>query len=140
MREGLDTIVDEGGNNFSAGERQKLCLARALLKKSRFLFLDECSSSVDQKSDFLIQKVLRTCDEFKDATVLTIAHRLSTVADYDRILVMSNGEVAEFDTSLNLLNNESSLFYQMVAKGGENALNEMKRIAVEHEENKKQKQ
>ena len=78
---------------FSVGQKQLLCLARALLRKNRFLVLDEATSNVDMQTDAFIQSVIR--DKFRDTTVITIAHRLHTIADYDRVVVMSKGEVVE---------------------------------------------
>lgn len=78
---------------LSVGQKQLLCLARALLRRNKFLVLDEATSNVDMKTDSFIQKVIRS--KFKDTTVITIAHRLSTIADYDKILVMRRGRVVE---------------------------------------------
>ncbi len=100
-----------GGNNFSAGQKQLLCLARALLKDSKILFLDEATAVVDYQTDELIQATIRT--EFSHATVITIAHRINTVMHCDRILGMSEGEVAEFENPEKLLENSSSLFSKM---------------------------
>lgn len=90
----LDTIVSEGGNNFSQGQRQLLCLARALLKRSKIVLMDEATASVDFETDRAIQKTIM--QEFADSTILCIAHRLNTVIEYDRILVLDHGEIVEF--------------------------------------------
>jgi len=109
---GLGAAVAEGGENFSAGQRQLVCLARAVLRRARVLLLDEATSSVDYETDAAVQRTLRR--EFAGCTVLTIAHRLNTILDSDRILVMDQGKVAEFDTPDNLLKNKKGIFYQLV--------------------------
>ena len=108
--------INEGGENLSVGQRQLVCLARALLRKSKILILDEATAAVDLETDDLIQKTIRS--QFKDCTIITIAHRLNTVLDYDRILLMDKGEVAEFDTPTNLLANTGSKFYAMAKDAG----------------------
>ncbi|CAH1105174.1 unnamed protein product [Psylliodes chrysocephalus] len=113
---GLNHEVTEGGDNLSVGQRQLICLARALLRKTKILILDEATAAVDLETDDLIQKTIRT--EFKDSTVLTIAHRLNTIMDSDRVIVLDKGEVAEFDTPANLLANERSIFYSMSRDAG----------------------
>eukprot|EP00817_Percolomonadidae_sp_ATCC50343_P000242 CAMPEP_0117418678 /NCGR_PEP_ID=MMETSP0758-20121206/397_1 /TAXON_ID=63605 /ORGANISM="Percolomonas cosmopolitus, Strain AE-1 (ATCC 50343)" /LENGTH=955 /DNA_ID=CAMNT_0005199297 /DNA_START=1100 /DNA_END=3964 /DNA_ORIENTATION=- len=115
---GLDSVVTENGENFSVGQRQLLCLARALLSKSKILILDEATASVDLENDSLIQKTIR--EEFTDCTILTIAHRLNTIIDSDRVLVMDGGEIAEFDTPKALLEKgSSSIFYDMICETGQ---------------------
>ncbi|KAJ3118554.1 hypothetical protein HK100_000585 [Physocladia obscura] len=104
----LDALISEGGSNLSVGERQLLCMAKALLQKSRILVLDEATSSIDIKTDELIQQILRK--EFRNSTILCIAHRINTILDYDRILVLDSGRACEFDTPNALLANPDSLF------------------------------
>ncbi|ESO89359.1 hypothetical protein LOTGIDRAFT_229211 [Lottia gigantea] len=109
---GLLSPCGEGGNKFSAGERQLLCLARSLLRKCKILILDEATAAVDMKTDDLIQETLRC--EFKHCTVLTIAHRINTVLDYDRIMVLDKGRIAEIDTPKKLLQDTTGIFYNLV--------------------------
>jgi len=111
LKEGLQHEISEGGENVSVGQRQLICLARALLRKTKILVLDEATAAVDLETDDLIQQTLR--DAFKDCTVLTIAHRLSTIMDYDKVLVMQDGELAEFNTPKELLADKSTIFYSM---------------------------
>lgn len=111
LPEGLQHECGEGGQNLSVGQRQLVCLARTLLRKSKILILDEATAAVDMETDDLIQKTIRT--EFKDSTVLTIAHRLNTIMDYDKVLVLDQGLVKEYDSPDNLLKNKSSVFYGM---------------------------
>lgn len=116
MESGLDVGMSEGGSNLSVGQRQLMCLARALLIPSHILVLDEATAAVDVETDRVLQETIRT--EFKDRTILTIAHRLNTIMDSDRIVVLEQGEVAEFDTPDNLLKNKDSLFYALSKQGG----------------------
>ncbi|KAI6706349.1 hypothetical protein NL676_009311 [Syzygium grande] len=102
--EKLDSAVVENGENWSVGQRQLFCLGRALLKKSSILVLDEATASVDSATDGVIQKVIS--QEFKNRTVVTIAHRIHTVIDSDLVLVLSDGRIAEFDTPTKLLERE----------------------------------
>jgi len=111
---GLDDIVAEGGENFSQGQRQLLCIARSLLRKPKILIMDEATASIDNETDATIQRMIR--ENFQDATVLTIAHRLNTIMDSDRILVLDDGHIAELDSPENLMAKESGHFKAMVEK------------------------
>ncbi|WOK94771.1 ABC transporter C family member 2 [Canna indica] len=113
---GLDAEVSEAGENFSVGQRQLLSLARALLRRSKILVLDEATAAVDVRTDALIQKTIR--EEFKSCTMLIIAHRLNTIIDCDRLLLLSAGKVLEFDSPENLLSNEDTAFSKMVQSTG----------------------
>ena len=113
---GLDYRVAEGGENMSVGQRQLVCLARALLRKTKILVMDEATAAVDLETDSLIQQTIRS--EFADCTILTIAHRLNTIIHSDRVLVMHAGRVVEFDEPDNLLNNPSSQFYSLAVDAG----------------------
>ena len=113
---GLDAPVADGGSNFSVGERQLLCFARALLRRPRVLLLDEATASCDEVSDAAIQRALRA--SFAEVTVMSIAHRLATVMDYDRILVMSDGASVECDTPAALLAQPGGALTALVAALG----------------------
>ncbi|XP_062570071.1 multidrug resistance-associated protein 1-like isoform X2 [Saccostrea cucullata] len=113
LSRGLQHECTEGGENLSVGQRQLVCLARALLRKSKILLLDEATAAVDLETDDLIQQTIR--QEFADCTILTIAHRLNTVMDYNRIMVLSAGKIIEFDSPQNLLNSRGSVFYAMAS-------------------------
>ncbi|KAH7046369.1 hypothetical protein BKA57DRAFT_537240 [Linnemannia elongata] len=115
---GLSHEVSQGGENFSVGQRSLICLARALLRKTKILILDEATAAVDMETDELIQKTIRK--EFKDRTILTIAHRIKTVMDSDKILVLDQGRMKEFAAPEELLERKSeSLFYQLAEQAGE---------------------
>jgi len=126
--DGLQHEISEGGENLSQGTRQLVCIARALLRRSRIIILDEATSSVDAETDALIQETIRV--NFADATVLSIAHRLDTIVDADRILLMSDGRPIEFDTPATLLTTESS-FKALVAEGGAANLARLQGLALE---------
>ncbi|KAJ9526631.1 hypothetical protein QJQ45_017605 [Haematococcus lacustris] len=116
---GLDAVIKEGGANLSVGQRQLLCMARALLRASRILVLDEATSNVDNATDNLIQATIRSA--FADCTVLTIAHRLHTIIDSDRILLLDAGKLAEFESPAVLLQRPGGAFRKLVeetTKGG----------------------
>ena len=100
--------VAEGGDNFSTGQRQLICIARALLRHPKILVMDEATASIDNETDAMIQRMVR--QNFKESTVLTIAHRLHTIIDSDRILVLDSGSVAEMDSPENLLANPNGMF------------------------------
>lgn len=110
----LDSSVSENGENWSMGQRQLVCLGRVLLKRSKILVLDEATASVDTATDNLIQKTLR--EHFSDCTVITIAHRISSVIDSDMVLLLSNGIIEEYDSPVKLLENKSSSFAKLVAE------------------------
>ncbi|KAI0827335.1 multidrug resistance-associated ABC transporter [Trametes gibbosa] len=112
----LDTQVSPGGTNFSQGQRQLIAMARALLRRSAIIILDEATSSIDFATDAKIQATIR--EEFGNSLLLTVAHRLRTVIDYDRLIVLDKGELAEFDTPLNLIQKEDGIFRSMCLKSG----------------------
>ncbi|GMP73747.1 hypothetical protein CsSME_00031406 [Camellia sinensis var. sinensis] len=113
---GLEAEVSEAGENFSVGQRQLLSLARALLRRSKILVLDEATAAVDVRTDALIQKTIR--EEFKSCTMLIIAHRLNTIIDCDRIILLEAGRVLEYATPEELLQNDESAFSKMVQSTG----------------------
>ncbi|KAH7932672.1 hypothetical protein HPB49_000594 [Dermacentor silvarum] len=112
LSDGLQHEIAEGGDNISLGQRQLVCLARALLRKSRILILDEATAAVDMETDDLIQATIRR--EFADCTIITIAHRLNTILDYDRVIVLDSGGIAESDSPRELMKRDTSLFYALV--------------------------
>lgn len=129
----LDSRVEEGGANYSVGERSLLVLARAMLARPKLLLMDEATANIDGETDSFIQKMLRT--RFQSTTLLTIAHRLDTIMDYDKIIVMGDGKLAEFGSPLELIE-RNGLFRELVDATGEGAasLIEMARKADEEKE------
>ncbi|KAJ8979912.1 hypothetical protein NQ317_005348 [Molorchus minor] len=121
----LDFMVSEGGSNFSLGQRQLVCLARAILRNNKILVLDEATANVDPRTDSFIQATIRR--KFKDCTVLTIAHRLNTVMDSDKVMVMSAGSMLEFDHPYVLLQNSDGHLYQLVQQTGPRHVNATER-------------
>nr|XP_027186555.1 ABC transporter C family member 10-like isoform X2 [Cicer arietinum] len=109
---GLNSSVVEDGSNWSMGQRQLFCLGRALLRRSKILVLDEATASIDNSTDLILQKIIRT--EFADCTVITVAHRIPTVMDCTMVLSISDGKLVEYDEPMNLMKREESLFRKLV--------------------------
>ncbi|XP_020800723.1 probable multidrug resistance-associated protein lethal(2)03659 [Drosophila serrata] len=125
---GLQSKITEGGTNFSVGQRQLVCLARAILRENRILVMDEATANVDPQTDGLIQATIR--NKFKDCTVLTIAHRLHTIMDSDKVLVMDAGRAVEFGTPFELLTKaDSKVFHGMVKQTGQATYEGLLKIA-----------
>ncbi|KZT60642.1 hypothetical protein CALCODRAFT_553559 [Calocera cornea HHB12733] len=114
---GLDNMVANAGSNFSVGQRQLIALARSILRRTRVLILDEATASVDTETDSTIQSRIRA--DLKNVTLITIAHRLHTIMDYDKIMVLDAGKLVELDTPLALLQNEKSYFRSLVEESGD---------------------
>lgn len=111
LSDGLLSKVTENGQNFSVGQRQLICMARAMLQKNRILVLDEATANIDSETDQLIQTIIRS--KFTDWTVLTIAHRLKTVIDSDRIAVLDAGRVVDYATPAELLKQKGGLLAEL---------------------------
>lgn len=112
----LNVKIEEGGSNFSIGQRQLICLARALLVKNKILILDEATANVDPNTETLIQKTID--EKFLDCTIFTIAHRLDTLMNSDKILVLDNGKLLEYDATERLLRDETSKFFLIAKQAG----------------------
>lgn len=110
----LDTVVSDDGDNWSVGQRQLFCLGRVLLRRNKILVLDEATASIDSATDAILQSVIR--QQFTSCTVITIAHRVPTVTDSDRVMVLSYGKLLEYDTPTKLLEDQESAFAKLVAE------------------------
>lgn len=95
-REGLTTVIEEGGDNFSAGEKQLINISRTLLNPKQILLIDEATASIDAKTDRLVQRVIS--EQFSRSTVITIAHRIETILSADRVIVLDKGRIVELDS------------------------------------------
>ncbi|XP_076255687.1 putative multidrug resistance-associated protein lethal(2)03659 isoform X3 [Rhynchophorus ferrugineus] len=135
---GLSTVMSEGGSNFSVGQRQLVCLSRAILRNNKILVMDEATANVDPQTDALIQETIRR--NFAECTVLTIAHRLNTVMDSDRVLVMDAGTMIEFDHPYVLLQKQDGVLYGMVQQTGRSMAENLLKIAKENYETNASKQ
>ncbi|XP_008188570.1 multidrug resistance-associated protein 4 isoform X1 [Acyrthosiphon pisum] len=129
LPDGLSSKISEDGSNLSVGQRQLVCLARAIVRNTKILVLDEATANVDQQTDLLIQRTIR--NKFRACTVLTVAHRLNTVIDSDKVLVMDTGSMVEFDHPHNLLQNKEGAFYKMVEQTGHDTADLLHRLAAE---------
>jgi ABC-type multidrug transport system fused ATPase/permease subunit len=123
----LETKVSENGKSVSQGQRQLLCIARAILSKAKVLVLDEATASLDAQTDLMIQEAIKT--NFADLTMLTIAHRLNTIIESDRVLVMDAGCVKEFDEPIKLLENKDGIFRSLVDQTGDQAAQKLIEVA-----------
>ena len=110
----LNRKIEQGGSNLSVGEKQLICIARAIIRKTKIVVMDEATANIDMKTEEKIQKALQYV--LNNSTVITVAHRIKTIINYDKILVLDNGNIVEFDTPQNLLKNEKSLFFELYSK------------------------
>ncbi|XP_054158398.1 ATP-binding cassette sub-family C member 4-like [Oppia nitens] len=124
----LDQRISESGGSFSVGQKQLICLARAILRNNKILVLDEATANVDPQTDALIQDTIR--NEFSNCTILTIAHRLHTIMDYDKVLVLDAGRLAQFDAPHNLVQDRDGIFAQMIETTGHQMEHHLKQIAL----------
>ena len=107
-------MIEQGGYNLSVGQKQLVCIARALLRKSKIVVMDEATANIDMNTEQIIQKALNLLLE--NSTVITVTHRIKTIINYDKILVLDAGEVKQFDSPTNLLKDENSLFHELFTK------------------------
>lgn len=131
---GLDCKVHDNASNFSVGQRGLVCLARAILRRNKILILDEATANVDGTTDKFLQKTIR--EKFADCTVLTIAHRLHTVMDSDRVLVMDGGVMVEFDHAHHLLQNSNGYLTKLVDETGFTTSRYLRQMAKQNYERK----
>ena len=111
---GLNQKIEEGGENLSVGEKQLICITRAILRKSKIIVMDEATANIDYKTEEIIQKAIS--EILEDSTIITIAHRIKTIINYDKILILDNGSVVNFDSPNNLLKNKEGIFYELYTK------------------------
>ena len=116
LEQKLDYTVSEGGFNFSSGQRQLICLGRALLRHNKIVVMDEATANVDPDTDVIIHELIKR--EFVSCTVITIAHRLTSVLECDKVMVIEAGSIVEFDEKDTLLDNKESIFYKMMSQAG----------------------
>ena len=110
----LDRKIEQSGTNLSVGEKQLICICRAILRKTKIIVMDEATANIDMTTEEKIQKALEYA--LNESTVITVAHRIKTIINYDKILVLNNGEIVEYDSPKNLIENDKSLFYQLYSK------------------------
>lgn len=139
MPGGLQGRITESGSNFSVGQRQLICLARAILRENKILILDEATANVDPQTDALIQTTIRT--RFAKCTILTIAHRLHTIMDCDKVMVMDAGQLVEFASPYELLNDlaGNKVFYGMAKQTGRATYESLSKMATDAHEARKNK-
>lgn len=130
----MDSLIDDGEQSFSDGQRSLVCLARAILRKNKILILDEATANLDGTTDQLMQQTIR--EQFSHCTVLTIAHRLHTIMDSDRVLVMDAGQAVEFDHAHCLLQNEEGFLTKLVNESGPTNARYLREIAQKSYEHK----
>jgi ABC-type multidrug transport system fused ATPase/permease subunit len=123
----LSYPVTEGGDNFSSGEKQLICMARAILRRNKVLFMDEATASIDYETDELISTTIRA--EFSDSTIITIAHRIHTIIDFDKVLVMHRGTIAEYASPAELLRDTKSRFYALCRATGRSEFKHLRELA-----------
>ena len=112
--QGLEQNISENGGNLSIGEKQLICITRAILRKSKIVIMDEATASIDFKTEEIIQKAIN--ELLRDSTLITIAHRIKTILNCDRVITLDNGEIIDFDSPKKLLDRKKGLFYELYNK------------------------